>query len=425
MRAILNPGGYVLKLLRITISVVILGIVAFALRSLISSQSSCEPTTDEPVADSTSVTLSDTLHAGESLYTSLRAKEIDAALVVRVLDVLGKEVNLKSCMPGDCYSVTLGSEGVIERLIYRRGLRQYFEVRLDSTGYVVKKTEIPLVGAMRRIEGVVETSLWDAFVEIGENPEIALKLADVFAWEIDFLTDTRKGDTFTIIVEEIYCDGQFVEFGDIYAARYVNDGVEHLGFRFVGKDGRVGYYDYDGQSLKRVFLKSPLNYRRISSYFSRRRFHPILKVYRPHYGVDYAAPTGTPVVSIGDGRVVYAGWKGGMGKYVEIRHNNVYTSCYGHLSRFARGIRKGVRVSQGQVIGYVGMTGLATGPHLDFRIKRFGSYVNPLTIKYPRAEPISDEELRDFASLRDSLLRALKRHDLASIDTTSYLQQSQ
>jgi len=174
------------------------------------------------------------------------------------------------------------------------------------------------------------------------------------------------------------------------------------------------YYDAEGNSLQRVFLKSPLNYRRISSYFSRRRFHPILKIYRPHYGVDYAAPTGTPVVTIGDGRVVYAGWKGGLGRYVEIRHNNVYTSCYGHLSRFAKGIRRGARVRQGQVIGYVGATGLATGPHLDFRVKRFGSYVNPLTVDYPRAEPLPEDKKDEFFARRDSILQGLKPTQVAA-----------
>jgi murein DD-endopeptidase MepM/ murein hydrolase activator NlpD len=168
-----------------------------------------------------------------------------------------------------------------------------------------------------------------------------------------------------------------------------------------------------------VFLKSPLNYRRISSYFSHRRFHPILRVYRPHYGVDYAAPTGTPIVSIGDGRVIHAGWKGGLGKYVEISHNNVYRSCYGHLSRYGRGIRKGARVSQGQVIGYVGSTGLSTGPHLDFRIKKFGSYVNPLRIEYPRVEPVSDDRRPEFITIRDKLLKALRARELASAAATS------
>jgi murein DD-endopeptidase MepM/ murein hydrolase activator NlpD len=179
------------------------------------------------------------------------------------------------------------------------------------------------------------------------------------------------------------------------------------------------YYDCDGNSVRRVFLKSPLNYRRISSYFSNRRFHPILKTYRPHHGVDYAAPTGTPVVSIGDGRVTKAGWNGGMGNYVEIRHNNIYTSCYGHLSRYGRGVRGGVRVKQGQIIGYVGSTGLSTGPHLDFRVKKYGSYVNPLTIDYPRGEPVGEERKEAFFAKRDLVLKGLKYRELAAAESSS------
>jgi murein DD-endopeptidase MepM/ murein hydrolase activator NlpD len=164
-----------------------------------------------------------------------------------------------------------------------------------------------------------------------------------------------------------------------------------------------------------VFLKSPLNYRRISSYFSNSRYHPILKIRRPHHGIDYAAPTGTPVVSIGDGRVTRAGWNGGFGKYVEIRHNNVYTTCYGHLSGYGKGVRKGARVRQGQVIGYVGSTGLSTGPHLDFRVKKFGSYVNPLRMDYPKGEPVAEERREDYFKARDEIMKGLKSKELAAL----------
>jgi murein DD-endopeptidase MepM/ murein hydrolase activator NlpD len=197
---------------------------------------------------------------------------------------------------------------------------------------------------------------------------------------------------------------------------YFNEGEQHIAIGFEEPDGTMEYYDCDGNSVRRVFLKSPLNYRRISSYFTHRRFHPILKIYRPHYGVDYAAPIGTPVVAIGDGRVTHAGWNGGMGNFVEIRHNNIYTSCYGHLSRYGKGVRSGVRVTQGQVIGYVGSTGLSTGPHLDFRVKKYGSYVNPLTIDYPRGEPVGEERREAFFARRDLILKGLRLRELAAAD---------
>jgi len=349
----------------------------------------------------------DTIESGESLYVSLTAKGIDAANVMAALSALGKQVNLKSVKPGDSYKVVIDDAGEIEELCYRKETTKLYRTRRDSAGYIVEEKEIPVVGALRRVHGTVESSLWEAFLDLSEDPQIALKLADVLGWEIDFVTDTRSGDTFTIIVEEWFCDGMHLGIGEVQAARYVNRGEEYLAFRHKYGDSKTGYYDADGQSVKRVFLKSPLNYRRISSYFTSRRYHPILKVYRPHYGIDYAAPTGTPIVSIGDGTVTKAGWNGGFGKYVEIRHNGIYTTCYGHLSGYGKGVKKGRRVSQGQVIGYVGSTGLSTGPHLDFRVKKHGSCVNPLRLDFPRTDPVPEEEFAAFAETRDTLLEAM------------------
>ena len=361
----------------------------------------------------------DTLSSGQSLYTSLIGEGIDASRAVEVLNVLGGSVNLRSCRPGDSYTAEMSDDGTVVSFCYRRGLRELYQVDLDSSGYEVAADTIPLTVLTRRVEGVLETSLWEACREAGEDPQIALKLSDVLGWEIDFVTDPRKGDAFTMIYEELYCEGRKVGLGDVVGAVYVNEGEEHVGIGFPDPDGTMEYYDCDGNSVRRVFLKSPLNYRRISSYFSHRRFHPILKTYRPHHGVDYAAPTGTPVVAIGDGRVTSAGWNGGMGNYVEIRHNNIYSSCYGHLSRYGRGVRGGARVKQGQIIGYVGSTGLSTGPHLDFRVKKYGSYVNPLTIDYPRGEPVGEECKEAFFARRDLVLKGLKNRELASADSSS------
>jgi murein DD-endopeptidase MepM/ murein hydrolase activator NlpD len=366
------------------------------------------PASPEPeVAETQHVSVEDTLSRGETLYSSLLSKGISPAKAVQMLSALGERLNLRCCGTGDSYTASLDETGAVVSMLYRKGMKQLFKVRSDSAGYVVSQASVEPAGLTRRVEGRLTSCLWDAFTSMGEDPRLALKLADVFAWEIDFLTDPRAGDNFVIVYEELRYPSGETEIGDILCARYVNEGREHLVFRFADEDGGIEYYDSDGNSARRVFLKSPLNYRRISSYFSNRRFHPILKIYRPHYGVDYAAPSGTPVVSIGEGRIVRAGWNGGFGKYVEIRHNGVYTSCYGHLSGYGSGISQGARVSQGQVIGYVGATGLATGPHLDFRIKRFGSYVNPLTIDCPRAEPVTDERKPAFFEIRDTLLRAL------------------
>jgi hypothetical protein len=383
------------------------------------SDSGSESSLEAPEIAQTPAGIADTLSSGESLYTSLVSSGLEASHVVRVLDALGKEVNLRSCKPGDSYTADLDPDGSIAALCYKKGLTKLFMVHRDSTGYAVAKDEIPIIVVTRRIEGVLESSLWEAFTGIGEDPQIALKLADVLGWEIDFVTDPRVGDTFIMIFEELYCEGRKIGIGDVIGAGYVNEGDEHLAFGYPDEDGKMQHYDLDGNSVKRVFLKSPLNYRRISSYFTNRRFHPILKRYRPHHGVDYAAPTGTPVVSIGDGRVVSAGWNGGMGKYVEIRHNHVYSSCYGHLSRYGKSVRKGNRVKQGQVVGYVGSTGLSTGPHLDFRVKRYGSYVNPLTIDYPRGEPIGEDVREAYFAARDVVLKGLRYKQVAAASSTA------
>jgi murein DD-endopeptidase MepM/ murein hydrolase activator NlpD len=367
------------------------------------------------VTEHTSTGIADTLRSGESLYTSLISCGIEPPHAVRVLDVLGAEVNLRSCKPGDSYSAEVDEDGCILSLCYRKGLTERYWVSTDSSGYAVTKDEIPVIAVTKRVEGIVLTSLWEAMLSIGEDPEAALKLADILGWEIDFVTDPRRGDTFLIIYDELFCQGKRLGIGDVTGCKYINEDTEFLAFGFADPDGRMEYYDFDGNSVRRVFLKSPLNYRRISSYFSNRRYHPILKIYRPHHGIDYAAPRGTPVVSIGDGRIARAGWNGGFGKYVEIRHNNVYTTCYGHLSGYGKGVRTGARVRQGQVIGYVGSTGLSTGPHLDFRVKKFGSYVNPLRMDYPKGEPVAEERREDYFKVRDQVIKGLRSKELAAL----------
>ena len=366
-----------------------------------------EPPAPAPESPATQVSVEDTLSRGETLYASLLSKGVQASKALNVLAALGKRLNLRACGTGDSYTASLDQTGTIVSLLYKRGFKQLFQVKSDSVGYVVSQGQVDPAGVTRRIDGAIKSCLWDAFAGLGEDPRIALKLADVFAWEIDFVTDPRIGDKFTIIFEELVYPSGEVEIGDIVCAKYTNEGKERLVFRFADGQAKPDYYDQDGNSARRVFLKSPLSYRRISSFFSNSRFHPILKTYRPHLGVDYSAPYGTPIVSIGDGRVVQAGWNGGFGRYVEVRHNGVYTSCYGHLSGFGAGVRGGAQVSQGDVIGYVGSTGLSTGPHLDFRIKKMGSYVNPLRIDCPRAEPVSGEHKGEFFQVRDTLLRAL------------------
>ncbi len=273
----------------------------------------------------------------------------------------------------------------------------------------VYQAEKKVIYKMKTAQGEIQSSLWNAMKASGLDPMLALNLENVYAWTIDFFS-LQKGDRFRFIYDEIYVDSVSIGINNIYAAQFNYYGKEILAFRFEKNDS-VGYYNQKGENLQKEFLKAPLKFSRISSGFSGGRLHPILRIVRPHHGVDYSAPTGTPVMSIGEGTVVSKGWAGGGGNTVKIRHNSVYTTVYMHLSRYADGINAGSRVRQGQVIGYVGSTGLSTGPHLDFRVYKGGSAVNPLTIESPPARPVDPKYMQEYTMLKDSLLRDLHKID--------------
>jgi murein DD-endopeptidase MepM/ murein hydrolase activator NlpD len=265
-------------------------------------------------------------------------------------------------------------------------------------------------------QGVIESSLWNTMKANGLDPMLALKMEDVYAWTID-LFGLQKGDRFRLIYDEIYVDSVSIGINFIYAAQFDYYGKEIYAFRFNPND-TVGYYNENGENLQKQFLKAPLKFSRISSGFSGGRMHPVLRIIRPHHGVDYAAAKGTPVMSIGEGTVISKGWAGGGGNTVKIKHNSVYTTSYMHLSGYAEGINSGARVRQGQVIGYVGSTGLSTGPHLDFRVYKGGSAVNPLTIESPPAKPVDSKLMPQYTILKDSLMRHLQKIDWKSFNST-------
>ncbi|SDN70479.1 Murein DD-endopeptidase MepM and murein hydrolase activator NlpD, contain LysM domain [Desulfonauticus submarinus] len=246
------------------------------------------------------------------------------------------------------------------------------------------------------VAGQIEGSLFEAVQSCGEKSSLAINLANIFGWDIDFLRDIRTGDRFYVLVEKRFRHGEFVGYGHILAARFVNKGKSFYAFLYKGKDGRYDYFDLEGKSLRKTFLKAPLSFTRISSGYSLHRYHPILHVIRPHRGIDYAAPLGTPIKTVADGIIIAKGRTKAAGNYVKIRHKNGYETIYNHMCRFAKGIRKGKRVYQGQVIGYVGQTGYATGPHLDFRMKRYGRFINPLKVKSDFAYPIPKKEISDY-----------------------------
>lgn len=294
----------------------------------------------------------------------------------------------------------------------------FFVYEPSATEYVVftigdsiqaQKVKRKLIVKEREAAGIITTSLWNACVNNGFDPMVAIKLSNVFAWSIDFF-GLQKGDRFKVVYEETTIEGNndWYKIGKIKSAVFNHLGKDYFAIPYnTGRDS--GYFDQDGKSLKTFFLKAPLNYSRISSKFSNSRLHPILKIYRPHHGVDYSAPTGTPVHTIADGIVIVANYSKSAGNWVKIKHGTEYTTAYMHLHGFAGGIKRGARVSQGQIIGYVGSTGLSTGPHLDFRFWRKGKPVDPLKVVGPPSQPVPEEQMKKFNEIKSKVIARLDK----------------
>lgn len=273
----------------------------------------------------------------------------------------------------------------------------------DSLNITPFRKEI--IRIIRYSSVTIETSLWDAMLDGGLHPMLDAKLSEVFAWTVDFF-GLQRGDSFKVIYEEMLIDGKSMGISRIYGAQFSGSGVKINAVPFI-QDGKESFYDGEGNSLRKAFLKAPLQFSRVTSRFSSSRLHPILRIRRPHYGVDYAAPVGTPVQAIGDGRVTQTGFENGSGRIVRIVHNSVYSTAYLHLSRFASGISPGVYVKQGDIIGFVGTSGLSTGPHLDFRFYRNGSPVDPLSVEAPPVEPVSDSNRVKYERVKTVVLSLL------------------
>ncbi len=318
--------------------------------------------------------------------------------IVNQLPLTTKDVfDIRHFKAGNRYKAfyTLDSLPKLRYLIYEDTQVDYYI--FDFSDSLVIRKEQKKVEAIRKLsEATISTSLWETMQQYNLNPVLALDLSEIFAWTVDFF-GLYPGDKFKVYYDELYVDGAPINIGTIFAARFEHRGETYYAFRF-SQDSTPSYWDEKGNSLRKSFLKAPLRFSRISSRFSGNRFHPVLKIYRPHTGVDYAAPVGTPVMSIGDGVVIEKGYTFAAGNYLKIRHNSVYTTGYNHFSKFGKGIEKGVRVSQGQIIGYVGQTGYATGSHLDLRFWMNGKPVDPLKIKAPPVEPIKPENLAVFLS---------------------------
>lgn len=302
---------------------------------------------------------------------------------------------LSKLCAGQDYRLAL-RDGTFERFEYDIDHDEQLIILQGEGGFDVSRSPIPYTVEPQVINGTITSSLFGAVIDSGESEALALNLADIFAWDIDFIRDIQSGDSFQVLVEKRFREGQQAGYGRILAASFTNCGETYRGFLF--KDGERGpaYYDENGKSLRKAFLKAPLSFSRISSGFTMRRLHPVTKTYKPHPAIDYAAPTGTPIKTVGDGVVVKATYNRFNGNYVKIRHPGSWETMYNHMSRFGRGIKSGKKVRQGQVIGYVGSTGRSTGPHLDFRMYKNGRTVNPLRVKSPSVAPVSSEQMAAY-----------------------------
>ncbi len=351
----------------------------------------------------TSQQIQGVVKAGETMFDIFKKYGLDVQELFLLKEASATVHRLRDITTGQPYRIELGADNSVLSLTYQINDDHLLAVTRADPGFRAEKIAIPYEKREGKLGGVIESNLYDSLGNDGDSALLAYALADIFSWDIDFTTDLRTGDSFKVVFEELWLDGRFKRYGNILAAEFVNDGNTFRAFRYEGPDGRAGYYDDEGKSLQRSFLKAPLSYRRISSGFRYSRRHPILKIRRPHLGVDYVAPRGTPVSALGDGTVRYAGYKGANGNLVILRHPKGFTTYYGHLSKIRRGIRSGARVAQGDVIGYVGATGRATGPHLHFQMKKGNRIINPLRVDVPRSDGIPKKLLADYQKSRYAL----------------------
>ena len=352
------------------------------------------PTVQEPQLH----TIEGDVKERSTLFKSLSEKNIPLRWIDLIISKLKPYVNFKKIKGGTYHFIT-DVKGELVKFIYEASPTEIYEIEKDPQGYVAQRKKVSLETHLVKVVGEIRSSLFEAMDAVGEQDPLTIAFAEILAWEIDFYKDVREGDQFKVVVEKIYKGDQFIQYGTIHAVEYQRGEKIIRGMRY-----KEGYYNEKGISLKKAFLKAPLRFNRISSKFSRARKHPILGGVRPHYGVDYAAPPGTPIWAVADGSVTSCGWNSGFGNQVILRHRNGYMTCYGHLSSYGPGIRKGVRVRQKQIIGYVGSTGLSTGPHLDYRLVKNNQFRNPLKETFPTGLPIEKREMEIFRQRRDEML---------------------
>jgi murein DD-endopeptidase MepM/ murein hydrolase activator NlpD len=367
---------------------------------------SAAPAAAGPQQATVAATIEVIVGRNDTLDAIFRRMALDPADLAAIRQLPGIRQSLDFLKPGDAIKLT-HSEGTVQELSRKVSETQTLHVVRDDGGFAAQMTENPVQTRIRTASATIDSSLFQAAESAQISETVALKLANVFAWDIDFVLDIREGDRFTAVYEQIYQDGKYLRDGEVLAAEFVNNGRVYRAVRYASDSGAVGYYTPDGKPMRKAFLRAPVDFTRVSSVFDPHRLHPILNLIRGHMGTDYAAPIGTPVHAAGDGHVSFEGVRGGYGNAIVLSHSNDISTLYGHMSRFARNIHLGSHVQQGEVIGYVGMTGLATGPHLHYEYLMNGVHMDPQTVKLPGADPLPVDALGKFRAQTATYLAAL------------------
>jgi murein DD-endopeptidase MepM/ murein hydrolase activator NlpD len=348
-----------------------------------------------------------TVKSGDSLAAIFSRLDIPPLQLHKILTSGGAAHNLKKIHPGQVLRIQTDAGDNLVKLEYQIDRLSSLEVRQQGDDFETVTTHRTPERRTANATGVINSSLFTAAQKAGISDNLTMEIANIFGWDIDFALDIRKGDAFTVLYEELYLDGEKIEDGNILAAEFVNNGRIYQAVRYTDASGHTDYYALDGQSMRKQFLRTPVEIARISSRFNLKRKHPILNKIRAHKGVDYAASTGTPVKSTANGKIVHRAKKGGYGNTIIIQHGSKYSTLYAHLSKYRGGLKKGSRVKQGQVIGYVGSSGLATGPHLHYELRVNGVHRDPLRVKLPGAKPLDKQYMDDFTAQAGSMMARL------------------
>ena len=369
-----------------------------------------------PQPEYQTVTLS--IRSGDTLDELFRKHDLDIGHLTTIsrLDVAGKQ--FRKIKPGDEFEIT-HDDGQLIRMYSALDLTSALEVSREESGFTAEIVARPIEIRKRMAYGVIKTSLFESAADAGLSDKLTMNIAGIFAWDVDFVLDIRVGDNFYVQWEEIWQDDEFVTDGEIVVAEFNNNGHTHRAVRFIDDDDRTDYFTPDGHSVRKAFIRAPVDFTRVSSNFNPNRRHPILNRIRAHRGVDYAAPRGTPIKAAGDGKVIHRGGKNGYGNAVILQHGGNITTLYAHLSRFAAKARLGSRVRQGQTIGYVGATGLATANHLHYEYRINGVHRNPRTVALPQADPIAEKYRERFLAAATPILEELERFKSTQLATVA------